>query len=1566
MFFADAQFVFSRRKHHWHRRGKNVEMFPLTACLSKGKRKGCRQNFPRTKELTNRVKVVCPGVAFKHDLHVSGRRNALGSILGRRSCQWISGTAPGFAVVFRSNTNTMPNMRLPITEKTHDVACTRACLTSAGSLTHLCKRTQRAQRQMAGYFCGYTSKRQPVGIHELKAASDGMAYIHEKLQRETGPQQFARTVNKMAADLEARGTLRTAAETFNLAVNMDEQDATQAEFIRTFRTVDFPGKLFLDRLELERKKQAATGAVVSMLPRLVNLTSKDHVAPTPWVELYGFRGQHPDLYHLSPWEFFQYWRPVPLQPPRWYQVRRQEPLTMWLPGGEAFCREHEHDDPPTFLDPGEHYVVRGDLENHITYPDDPELHRFRHEWVLQRSKRPLVPRPVRTPMPNASNDREGKARLFSVYLRCYVLSRRHATRHVPHMSDLDVVPQRRRIRNEKRVVVRQFRPAWKDYVRVHVVSEHARRIIMNFMSACGGFSTGEKDSDAEAQVEAPTTTLPGVPLSVGRVHQLVTQDATVASGVTGGGGEEALKPLAAPLRAAVERGEQLWGRAREGTARPDGETLDRSGHRDDYAPKGAGEAGTTDTLRGQAPGAPSGQDTRGTTRGQASGDPSSEGTRGGRGSPAPLTRGADLYQRFRQTSADAWVRKLQTQKEAPNREQLQGITSVIQRCALEAGEQQRDQVNSDPAEPSREMVHGLPGAGKSRVIHWMKEFFTDVLGWEHGVHFVVLASQNTMAALVGGRTLHSWGNIPINKEMAAARKAKVWAKLDANPMYEKAVYMRWILIDEGSTASAEVLGALDSTLQQAVRATGTYARRGDGSKRPFGGINLRIFTDWWQLPPVNATAITQNPLQRHSATVQRTLAMFWSRDEDSLTGMQELVKEIRCRDPWLSDFLRECRVGEQQWGMYWFVHGFPTENTGSWMVRSRQPECGEPRRAKLAADVWPRMRQEGATWEQRRRLECGRCQDERARRARVMLTEQDTRHESRAFLAAPYVHPYNAPKYHAQQRRAMIFAQAMHKCLLWVVAWDSPQNQEDKALKGDALQKARERWLQFHDQQTSGIIGSPAIGEGNAHPFHRHGGSREGHAQEQPRHPDGLGVAAAGRAADPWRGGCGDGPVGEATLPLRPHPWRQVDDVGDARGEHLPSEARVEDLGTRQGATRQSAQVRLPDCARLQRHGAQLHGRNVARGHRRLPRLEAEAAAGDMLKACNCVSRVRAADDLLLVQPYNPWLFKQGQLTGPSLLMELWRGNVAERDLPKGWVKFNGTKLTWRSVEEMPLRCWSCSTRAGKEKMLPLKDFASENKWGKTVGRGADAICAPCARQHAAKRQANEQWLDHRREAGFQARNAAVRCVKCEREEPEGDFEAASLAAWREQRNTLRDAVCKECTVESKVRCTRCEREKPEGDFDAASLESWRKHRNTLRDAVCKECALEQKSVQCTRCGKEKPEADFDRESLGKWRRNRTMSTEARCNSCSTAPQEERAPGWDALMRKWPDRVHPVQGGAAIQFLRCEALGAAIAPQRDSQGSLLALRLGRSEGGERQALQVPQMRGVSAADSILC
>ena len=509
--------------------------------------------------------------------------------------------------------------------------------------------------------------------------------------------------------------------------------------------------------------------------------------------------------------------------------------------------------------------------------------------------------------------------------------------------------------------MRGFRLAWKTYVRGNVVSEHARQTIVNFMGACGGSTSHEKDSGAEEKEAAPNMSAPSIHIPLRRVHEMIAQDAAADDAGAGEAAEEQLPPI---LRAAVDRGEELWGISNEALHSPESALIDTNGNRQDYDPKvrSAGDAaGTKNTVRGQASGAASSQGADDTIRGQASGDQTPSGKTRVQGDRKRSCRVATLYHRFIQGRVDEWLQHVQAQKEPPNKEQLQGITSVVERCAFEAREERRETVNAVPAEPSREMIHGLPGAGKSRLIHWIKELFTEILGREHGVQFVVLASQNTMAALVGGRTLHSWGNIPINKEMAAARKAKAWTKLDAIPMYAKTVHMRLILVDEGSTASAEVLAALNSTLQQSVRATGTYARRHDGTKRPFGGINLRIFTDWWQLPPVNATSITQNPGHKYSNSVQRILAMFWSRDEDSLTGMLELTAEIRCRDPWLSDFLRECRIGEQQWEMYWFVHGLPTDNTGSWMARTGQVACGNEQCAKLSGEVCPQMRREGAT-----------------------------------------------------------------------------------------------------------------------------------------------------------------------------------------------------------------------------------------------------------------------------------------------------------------------------------------------------------------------------------------------------------------------------------------------------------------------------------------------------------------------------------------------------------------------------------------------------------------------------
>jgi hypothetical protein len=238
-------------------------------------------------------------------------------------------------------------------------------------------------------------------------------------------------------------------------------------------------------------------------------------------------------------------------------------------------------------------------------------------------------------------------------------------------------------------------------------------------------------------------------------------------------------------------------------------------------------------------------------------------------------------------------------------------------------------------------------------------------------------------------------------------------------------------------------------------------------------------------------ALFSNPFAKEAHDVQRILNMFWSRDIDALTHMHELHQSRRCQDPWLLAFLSECRNGRQSWMMYNFIHGFPTAVPGSWLpaegpITSDElqtntcaasgtlfgnVQCGVERCAKLATEVWPEMNKAGASWEAMRNLECQFCSAERERRHRVRDGDKDERQLSQPFVDAPFIHPFNKPKYHALLLRARRFAQSRRRRVLWGKAADKPAKGDIRELQGPALEHRKEQWLQLHDQQTSGIMG---------------------------------------------------------------------------------------------------------------------------------------------------------------------------------------------------------------------------------------------------------------------------------------------------------------------------------------------------------------------------------------------------------------------------------------------------------------------------------------------------------------
>ena len=128
-FRADVQQFFSRVQHHCHPDGKPL----ATGCVKYSARKRaqkdknsvleCKHGFPKIALVNSKSSIVCPVVAKHTKQRVKGRRNQLGLVLGRRSCPMLCGTAAMLAGVYRSNTNVVTDIRLPLTCALHSRSC---------------------------------------------------------------------------------------------------------------------------------------------------------------------------------------------------------------------------------------------------------------------------------------------------------------------------------------------------------------------------------------------------------------------------------------------------------------------------------------------------------------------------------------------------------------------------------------------------------------------------------------------------------------------------------------------------------------------------------------------------------------------------------------------------------------------------------------------------------------------------------------------------------------------------------------------------------------------------------------------------------------------------------------------------------------------------------------------------------------------------------------------------------------------------------------------------------------------------------------------------------------------------------------------------------------------------------------------------------------------------------------------------------------------------------------------------------------------------------------------------
>ena len=443
----------------------------------------------------------------------------------------------------------------------------------------------------------------------------------------------------------------------------------------------------------------------------------------------------------------------------------------------------------------------------------------------------------------------------------------------------------------------------------------------------------------------------------------------------------------------------------------------------------------------------------------------------------------EAYVKWRDTSVDDWLVQLGRGEKPPNGEQKKFLSCVVDRCKQEhrslgvpvphRGGRKKQTLKD---EPLRCCLMGIPGAGKSTCIEYVRRLFEECLGWEDGVQFQFLASQNTMAALIGGQTLHSWGGIPINATQASDKANTKGADGDIDELFQKALGIRWIIIDEISTVSPSLLGLLDSYLRRACLRH-PYAYRGK-QQRPFGGINLVFAGDFWQLPPVKQISIYANPFTAWTSTEeQRALKMFWTpEDTDGIQKTFVLTEPMRTTDRWLRAVLSVKRDGKESWEIYCFIHGLPTRNVGTWLPGQEEPWCENPKCASLRDGAWSqsflRGRGQKENWVARANMECEICKSERRRRCCVLWPgeeEQETRLQNPPFDVAPFVHPFRYPSFHATQLRAIAFAKANHQQVFWIAAYDKERAGEGgRGIGTKDITFPERKWKSFGERPSSG------------------------------------------------------------------------------------------------------------------------------------------------------------------------------------------------------------------------------------------------------------------------------------------------------------------------------------------------------------------------------------------------------------------------------------------------------------------------------------------------------------------
>lgn len=179
-------------------------------------------------------------------------------------------------------------------------------------------------------------------------------------------------------------------------------------------------------------------------------------------------------------------------------------------------------------------------------------------------------------------------------------------------------------------------------------------------------------------------------------------------------------------------------------------------------------------------------------------------------------------------------------------------------------------------------VSGKAGTGKSTLIQFLRQVTKK--------NVAVVAPTGVAALNVKGATIHSFFRFPprvlVDEDIQQVRDRRLYQKLDL------------LIVDEISMVRADVLDGMDRFLRL----------NGRDENAPFGGTQLLLVGDLFQLPPVVTTAEETVLFSR-----QYQSPYFFSAKalEHCQMAPIELGKVFRQRDPEFTNLLNKVRVAEE-------------------------------------------------------------------------------------------------------------------------------------------------------------------------------------------------------------------------------------------------------------------------------------------------------------------------------------------------------------------------------------------------------------------------------------------------------------------------------------------------------------------------------------------------------------------------------------------------------------------------------------------------------------------------------